>query len=391
MKSLKIASIFILSLFVFTITSCDDEPLDGEFITDDEGGAVTCVEATQNLAAASATYGTTATDDVNYAVVCNAYAVALQNMIDVCGDSTGGIQNLLDTIDCPAVSNDCETAQIATDIAESAYNADTTNATLCNTYKAALQNEIAQCGDADGSLQTIIDGLDCDTTNPTDTLLLKEMIWTETDGTTYTDTFSYEGNKLVSITLDGELTNSYIYENDLLTRINSYLDGDIEDYVIPEYNAANQLISYVVYIPDGNEGLKFDLTYNTDGTITEKKYSGDLVSQTSLIGETIITMANDQIVLENYDDGTDSVYAYDTQNGMFKNISNLNTINLINIDFSGYIDSGLNNLIRLTEDANGTPVDYEEYEYTYNASNYPATSNDYVEGVLDSTREYIYE
>lgn len=165
MKSFKIVSIFILSLFVFTITSCDDEPLEGEFVTDDGGSGVTCVQATQNLATASATYGTTATDDASYSVVCNAYAVALQNMIDACGDDTGAIQTLLESLGCPAISDDCTTAQTATTNAETAYNADTTNTTLCNAYKAALQNEIAECGDADGSLQDMVDGLDCSAVN----------------------------------------------------------------------------------------------------------------------------------------------------------------------------------------------------------------------------------
>ncbi|MBU2940309.1 hypothetical protein KO494_12250 [Lacinutrix sp. C3R15] len=389
MKSLKIASIVILSLFTFF--SCDNEPLDGDFAIENEETELTCVEATQNLAEISETYAITPTDDASYAVICNDYAEALQNMITSCGDNTGALQSLLDSLNCPDATNSCTTAQAATDTAESAYQADATNTTLCNAYKTALQNEITQCGDADGSLQAIVDGLDCGTTNSED-LLLTEMIWTELDGTTYTDTFSYDGNKLTSITESGNLVNTYEYESDQLIRINSYEeDGSISDYVIPEYDADDKLISYVVYITNGNEGLKFDLTYNANGTITENKYSGDHVSQTNFLSETIITLQNDQIIVESFDDGTDSTYAYDTQNGMFKNISNLNTLNLINIDFSGYIDGGMNNLVSLTEDVNGNPVVYENYEYTYNSNNYPESSNDYIEGDLDTTREYIYE
>jgi hypothetical protein len=168
MKSLKITSIFILSIFFFTMISCDDEPLEGEFLTDDGGSELSCVQATQNLANASATYGTTSAGDANYTVICNAYAVALQDMINACGDDTGGIQTILDALDCPAISEDCANAQTATANAETAYNADTTNATLCNAYQTALENEITQCGDADGSLQDIVDGLDCTTVVATD-------------------------------------------------------------------------------------------------------------------------------------------------------------------------------------------------------------------------------
>ena len=57
-------------------------------------------------------------------------------------------------------TNNC-TLQTATDAAATAYNNDNTE-DLCNAYKTALQNQIAECGDANGSLQAIIDDLgDC--------------------------------------------------------------------------------------------------------------------------------------------------------------------------------------------------------------------------------------
>jgi len=63
-----------------------------------------------------------------------------------------------------AVSNDCE-AEDATNDAAEAYNADNTNEDLCLAYKAALENQIAECGDSDGNLQQIIDDLgDCSAT-----------------------------------------------------------------------------------------------------------------------------------------------------------------------------------------------------------------------------------
>lgn len=58
-------------------------------------------------------------------------------------------------------SPDC-TAEEATNEAASAYNDDNTNEDLCIAYKEALENQIAECGDPDGSLQDIIDDLgDC--------------------------------------------------------------------------------------------------------------------------------------------------------------------------------------------------------------------------------------
>jgi len=58
-------------------------------------------------------------------------------------------------------TNTCE-AQAATDQAEAAYNENNTDEDLCNAYKQALENQITECGDEDGSLQAIIDDLgDC--------------------------------------------------------------------------------------------------------------------------------------------------------------------------------------------------------------------------------------
>jgi hypothetical protein len=61
----------------------------------------------------------------------------------------------------------CEDASAAVIAAGTAYN----NATaenfveLCNDYKDALENQISSCGDENGILQDMVDGLDC--TEPT--------------------------------------------------------------------------------------------------------------------------------------------------------------------------------------------------------------------------------
>lgn len=59
-------------------------------------------------------------------------------------------------------NNSCNVASNFASSAETAYNNDTTNADLCDAYRAALQNQINVCGDSTGEIQTIIDGLgDC--------------------------------------------------------------------------------------------------------------------------------------------------------------------------------------------------------------------------------------
>ncbi|MFD2824756.1 hypothetical protein ACFS5M_13825 [Lacinutrix iliipiscaria] len=203
MKNLKLVSVFFLSFFLFTITSCDNEPLEGEFATDDGsggGGASTCAEATTNVANATAAYSTVSPTDSNFTEVCNEYLAALQDFLDLCGDTTGAIQATIDSLDCSSdVPDDCPTAEAATDSAEAAYNADTSNATLCNAYINALENEIAVCGDSSGELQAIIDGLSC----ASDT----QDYWPRAIGNSWTYNTFFDGEQIYEIsgteTIDG--------------------------------------------------------------------------------------------------------------------------------------------------------------------------------------------
>lgn len=59
------------------------------------------------------------------------------------------------------VTNTCN-AEAETSAAATAYNQDNTNEDLCIAYKEALENQISECGDANGNLQDILDDLgDC--------------------------------------------------------------------------------------------------------------------------------------------------------------------------------------------------------------------------------------
>jgi hypothetical protein len=172
MKNIKFFTVFILAFAMFSMTSCDDEPLEGEFSSGTgngggngngggSGGASNCVQATNNVADATSAYNQVTSSDPNYTTVCNDYSDALQDFINLCGDSTGVVQTIIDSLDCTASNSDCDDAEAESQVAENAYNADTTNVDLCNAYVTALENEISICGDSDGSLQDIIDNLGC--------------------------------------------------------------------------------------------------------------------------------------------------------------------------------------------------------------------------------------
>ena len=163
----------IIALFSFlvllTAFTCENEPLEGDFVTDnDSNPSISCADASQNLVTATTNFAGVAPDAANYTQLCLAYTSALEDQIEACGDD-GTIQAIIDSLGTCGEENqpnDCEIATTASNDAEAAYNNDNTNTDLCNAYKVALENQITACGDADGSIQTIIDGLgDCTANN----------------------------------------------------------------------------------------------------------------------------------------------------------------------------------------------------------------------------------
>ncbi|WP_396596128.1 hypothetical protein [Dokdonia sp. R86516] len=168
MKKLHVLFLFIMMIAV-TVTSCDDEPLEGVFSVTGDGSdpdaidpdSEECQTAFDVLAVTQATFsGATAS---NYAQACEAYSIALQATIAVCGDSSGELQSMLTSLGDCSTADPCLQARVATNVALAAFsNASSDNEEqLCVAYSNALSAQIAACGDADGNIQLTIDSLNC--------------------------------------------------------------------------------------------------------------------------------------------------------------------------------------------------------------------------------------
>ncbi len=164
---------FFFALFTAAVfTSCENEPLTGEFFTTPDGSDSTtdddgtvdseeCIAALDALATGQASLAG-ATEET-YNAACVAYATALDFIISNCGDPNNVYQNILNTLgDCSF--NACIQAQAASDLQQSIFeNTDSEGQqTACFNYLAALENEIEVCGDSAGLIQAVIDGLPCD-------------------------------------------------------------------------------------------------------------------------------------------------------------------------------------------------------------------------------------
>ena len=127
---------------------------------DFEDEVASCQDATTNTVNAATAF-TGATEE-NYNQLCIAYKNALQSQIAACGDTNDTLQTLIDSLECEDTQpTDCETATIAADAAKTTFEnaTDDTYEAFCMAYKAALESKIEHCGDEDGSIQTIVDEL----------------------------------------------------------------------------------------------------------------------------------------------------------------------------------------------------------------------------------------
>ncbi|WGD34355.1 hypothetical protein [Olleya sp. YS] len=382
-----------LSLFILlTAFTCENEPLDGEFVPEDS--ATDCLTATQAYLEAAENF--VDATDANYTVLCNAYKTALENQIIACGDPTGGFQTLIYSLgDCTSNNPDtCASATAAANVA--LFNLNNAPAdqytTFCNVYVMALENKIDLCGDADGSIQQEINDLgDCSNQN---LILLKKTIWTYSDGSTVTTDYAYNGNRLISIADSEGETETYTYENNLLTRIDTVINDPTgnpdAEYTLLEYDSQNRLINEILFIDDGVQSQRWAYTYNTDGTITETAYFTDTVTGVESLDYTGTVVISNGNYISWTDGNYSDQYTYDNSNGALKNVYAFDTLLLLN---GLYISN--NNEIANNSTIGGVsnPDDSYSVTYTYNNDDYPLTSNyDYESGTVDDySVEYFYD
>ena len=153
---------FLFSIFVLlTAFTCENEPLEGDFINDADISCEIAAQNTQNAAIAFLDV-----TDETYAELCIAYRNALEIQIEFCGDPEGILQTQITSLGTCTTGtevDDCATATAAVEIAQAIFEqaTDANYTQLCNAYRETLLDLIEFCGD-DGGTQSIIDELgDC--------------------------------------------------------------------------------------------------------------------------------------------------------------------------------------------------------------------------------------
>tara|TARA_R110002049_G_scaffold1498_1_gene11613 strand:- start:39725 stop:40480 length:756 start_codon:yes stop_codon:yes gene_type:complete len=215
-----------------------------------------------------------------------------------------------------------------------------------------------------------------DPDDDTDNTLVKKIVYDKGTDSEYTETFNYDGNKLISVDNGDGWKNVYTYENDNLVKDECFVDDVLQASVTLDYNLDEKIATYTETFTEdsglGDRKIKHVFTYNNEGTITDEVYISYLNTDFELDRTKIITLNGKNI--SKIADGTYSTtYTYDDKNGAFKNIHAVEVLNILSEnEFGSLIYGNTNNMTSFIENDTNTSDNYNNtYEYTYNDKNYP--------------------
>ncbi len=158
---------------------------------------------------------------------------------------------------------------------------------------------------------------DDSSTNPPNTndVLVKREVYQQAgeDGFNFTADFNYSGNKLVSVVSNDGYVENYTYTGNLITKVESFLDGEIDLTETMTYNTEGQLISYSELFAGDSSATVYNFVYNSDDTVTKSQVGSGFT--------TTYTFANGELSQTVQSAGTTYTYTYDTKNSPFKNIT----------------------------------------------------------------------
>lgn len=217
-----------------------------------------------------------------------------------------------------------------------------------------------------------------------DTTLIKQIVYNSVNDDPYTETFNYDGNRLLSITdvspASDEIDSAtFEYENNRLSKISYFEDNTFLESITVSYDANNMLSNLEIILPEvSNTPFNYSVTHNNDGTLT--------------IGESDYIVQNGNTI-EERDSSRILSYQYDTKNSIYKNILDIETIILVNsrAEYGFDIYGASNNHTEVSDAQTSFPTDIDRFEYTYNSNDYPNTAINYYNDELTYNIEYIYE
>jgi hypothetical protein len=239
------------------------------------------------------------------------------------------------------------------------------------------------------------DSNDDDGGNPTDNTLIKQIIYNYADDDgSYMQTFSYDGNKLLSIIdtssdSDDVYSVTFQYEGDKLSLMSFFDNSEFVESATLSYNSDGILTNFEHLFPEisddsYNHAVAYDDVNNIITLTTTTLFDSEYTTEFNFENNNVIDQIDSSRVLS---------FNYDNKNGIYRNITDIETIVLVMSMMENGLDiyGPYNNLLEKTDAQPGFPTDLETYQYTYNSNDYPNSGMYYYDGILDSNIEYIYE
>lgn len=230
------------------------------------------------------------------------------------------------------------------------------------------------------------DSNDDDGGNPSDTVLIKQIIYNfaDDDGS-YTETYNYSDDRLLSIVDTSSDSNetysaTFDYDGDRISEVSFFEDNTLLESISLTYDNMGVL-----------SNLSLSLFEEGSTIVSERPVSFGTNGNSVTVDGTDYTIQNGNIIECEDTDRTITIQ-YDTKNSIFKNIFEIQTIVLLMGQAeNGFDIIGINNNVTQITDDQGDFLDTERFEYTYNSNDYPDTAMYYYDDVLDLNVEYIYE
>ncbi|OAZ05336.1 hypothetical protein [Flavobacterium succinicans] len=216
---------------------------------------------------------------------------------------------------------------------------------------------------------------DTNSSNPTASILVKKMS-TVNNGKTYTQDFTYSGNKIVStVDSDGNKT-AYTYTGDFITKIVDTDNKGAVDYTIEFSYTNSKLTSKTTYESGAQYKYRTKYVHNTDGTISYEEFRTAVATgveqEYGYIGKYTYKGGN---LIKNeylyYGSENTASYEYDTKNTPFKNVLGFNL--LLEEDMTS------NNIVKITYSKS---KDVISNTYIYNADGFPTEQKGFYNGAL---------
>ncbi len=204
---------------------------------------------------------------------------------------------------------------------------------------------------------------DNDSSDSTSSILVKKITTTDNNGHSSSESYVYNGNKIVSMTEDNGSVTKYTYTGDLITKIEEFdMNGTLN--LTTDYNYINgKLDNSIDKHPAESYYYKTKYTHNEDGTISYDQFRGiPATGAEEEYGATgKYTYKDGNVVkleVSYYGAEYSYIYEYDTQNNPFKNVLGYNL--LLDSD-----NTSANNITKQTST-------YEQVNtYKYDENNFP--------------------